>query len=154
MGAFVCGSERLRRFLINRARTFIFSTALPPYFAAQIHAAVLVVRDADAQRERLAAKATFLRDRLRSAGFETGQSDSQIIPIVLGANDRALHFASYLAKAGFAARAIRPPTVPEGTARLRLSLNVGLSLETLTRLADALVRIREQSTMFASGARP
>jgi len=152
MGAFVCGSETLKRFLINRARTFIFSTALPPYLAAQIYAAVLVIRDADAQRERLAAKATFLRGRLREAGFDALRSDSQIIPVVLGANERALHFAARLAEAGFATRAIRPPTVPEGAARLRLSLNVGLSAETLSRLADELIRIREQSVVFASSA--
>jgi 8-amino-7-oxononanoate synthase len=152
MGAFVCGSETLKRFLINRARTFIFSTALPPYLAAQIHAAVVVIRDADAPRQRLASKAQLLRNRLREAGFDTLRSDSQIIPVVLGANERAVRFAARLAEAGFAARAIRPPTVPEGAARLRLSLNVGLSVEMLTRLAEELIRIREQSTALASTA--
>lgn len=152
MGAFVCGSETLKRFLINRARTFIFSTALPPYLAAQIHAAVVVIRDADAPRQRLATKAALLRDRLREAGFDTLRSDSQIVPVVLGANARALHFATRLAEAGFAARAVRPPTVPEGAARLRLSLNVGLSVDTLSRLAEELIHIREQSTAFASTA--
>jgi 8-amino-7-oxononanoate synthase len=152
MGAFVCGSQTLKRFLINRARTFIFSTALPPYLAAQIYAAVTVIRDADAPRQRLAAKATFLRDRLREAGFDTLRSDSQIIPVVLGANGCALHFAARLAEAGFAARAIRPPTVPEGAARLRLSLNVGLSVETLSRLVEELIQIRQKSTAFASTA--
>ena len=152
MGAFVCGSETLKRFLINRARTFIFSTALPPYLAAQMHAALHVVRDAGAQRQRLATHATFLRNRLRDAGFDTSRSDSQIIPVVLGANERALHFARKLAEAGFATRAIRPPTVPEGAARLRLSLTVRLSVEMLARLADELIRIREQSTAFALSA--
>lgn len=152
MGAFVCGSETLKRFLINRARTFIFSTALPPYLAAQIHAAVVVIRDAGAPRQRLAAKAAVLRDRLREAGFDTLRSDSQIVPVVLGANARALHFAARLAEAGFAARAVRPPTVPEGAARLRLSLNVGLSVDTLSRLAEELIHIREQSSAFASTA--
>jgi 8-amino-7-oxononanoate synthase len=144
MGAFVSGSSALRQFLINRARTFIFSTALPPYVAAQMRAAIGIVAGADAERERLADLAAHLRTRLRDAGFDAAQSNSQIVPVLLGTNDRALQFAARLRAEGFAVRAIRPPTVPAGSARLRLSLTARHSREMLDRLVDALIRIRDQ----------
>ena len=146
MGAFVSGSKTLKQFLINRARTFIFSTALPPYLAAQMRTAIGIVASADAERERLADLATHLRTRLREAGFDTAQSNSQIVPVLLGTNERALHFAAYLQQQGFAVRAIRPPTVPVGSARLRLSLTARHSREMLDRLVDALLRVREQES--------
>jgi 8-amino-7-oxononanoate synthase len=153
-GAFVCGSETLKQYLINHARTFIFSTALPPYIAAQMRAAVPIVAAANSERDRLAALAAHLRARLQQAGFDTASSDSQIVPVLLGENERALRFADGLCRAGFAVRAIRPPTVPDGTARLRLSIHVGLSTEILDGLVDALVRIREEVALTACGARP
>ena len=81
---------------------------------------------------------------LRAAGFDTGNRDSQIVPVMLGDNERALEFAARLRREGFVVRAIRPPTVPRGTARLRFSLRAGLTKEILDRLVDALVRIREE----------
>ncbi len=143
-GAFVCGSETLKQYLVNRARTFIFSTALPPYVAAQMRAALRIVAAADAERRRLAELAAFLRERLRAAGFDTAGSDSQIVPVVLGSNERALAFAARLCHEGFAVRAIRPPTVPQGTARLRFSLHANLTTEILGRLVESLVRIRDE----------
>jgi 8-amino-7-oxononanoate synthase len=142
-GAFVCGSETLKQFLVNQARTFIYSTALPPYFAAQIGKAVEIVSEADAERRRLEGLAGFLRVRLQQAGFDTGRSDSQIVPLLLGGNDAAIHYAHKLSRHGFAVRPIRPPTVPEGTSRLRLSVTTKLSEEILDRLANALTAARE-----------
>lgn len=144
MGAYVCGSETLKQYLVNRARTFIFSTALPPYVAAQVRAAIRIVFRADAERSRLQELGTFLRRQLREAGFDSAQSDSQIVPVVLGENEQALEFAAGLREAGFAVRAIRPPTVPAGTARLRFSLHTGLSEDMLGRLVEELMRIRER----------
>jgi 8-amino-7-oxononanoate synthase len=146
MGAFVSGSKTLKQFLINRARTFIFSTALPPYLAVQMRAAIGIVESADAERERLADLAAHLRTRLQAAGFDTAQSNSQIVPVLLGTNERALQFAARLCAEGFVVRAIRPPTVPVGSARLRLSLTVRHTREMLDRLVDALIRIREQES--------
>jgi 8-amino-7-oxononanoate synthase len=140
-GAFVCGSETLKQYLVNRARTFIFSTALPPYFAAQIAKAVEIAADADAERERLQVLSNFLREQLRAAGFDTGTSDSQIVPVLLGGNDAAIHYADALQRHGFAVRPIRPPTVPEGTSRLRLSVTTKLSEEALDRLVKVLAGI-------------
>jgi 8-amino-7-oxononanoate synthase len=141
-GAFVCGTETLKQFLVNRARTFIFSTALPPYFAAQISKAVEIVAEADAKRCRLLDLAGFLRKHLREAGFNIGTSDTQIVPVLLGGNDAAIHYARELSRHGFAVRPIRPPTVPEGTSRLRLSVTTKLSEEVLDRLVKALVAAR------------
>ena len=144
MGGFVSCSNVLKQYLVNHARTFIFSTALPPYLAAHIREAIRIVAAADAERGRLQHLAAHLRARLRDHGFDTARSDSQIVPVLLGENERALAFAARLSEEGFAVRAIRPPTVSAGAARLRLSLTVGHSTETLDRLADALGRAREE----------
>lgn len=143
-GAFVCGSEGLRRFLINRARTFIFSTGLPPYFAAQVSAGMNLAQEADEKRAHLLELGALLRDELRANGFDTVGSDSQIVPVILGPNEVALHFAEYLRKRGFGARAIRPPTVPPGTARLRLSLTAKLSNDSVHELAAAIRDARSE----------
>src|SRR5262245_47918290 len=121
MGAFVAGSGTLRDFLVNHARTFIFTTALPPYCAAHVRAAIRLVSAATTERSHLIRLSQYAREQLRSAQIDIGRSDSQIIPIMLGSNESALRVAAVLTAAGFAVRAIRPPTVPRGTARLRLS---------------------------------
>jgi 8-amino-7-oxononanoate synthase len=136
-GAFVCGSVRLRDYLINRARTFIFSTAMPPYMAGQIRAALEIASRADDRRTHLRAIAEELRRSLRADGIAVGASESQIIPLCLGGNEAALRVASRLQDAGFAVRAIRPPTVPEGTSRIRFSLTAALSMNQICKLASA-----------------
>jgi len=143
-GAFVCGSENLRRILINRARTFIFNTALPPYFAAQVAAGISLAGEAEAARARLMELSTFLRGELRANGFDTAASDSQIVPVILGSNSAAVHFSECLGKCGFGVRAIRPPTVPEGKARLRLSLTAKHSEDILAELVAAMVQARSE----------
>jgi 8-amino-7-oxononanoate synthase len=143
MGAFVAGSRTLRSFLINHARPFIFSTALPPYCAAHVREGLALAREANIERAHLQRLSVHLRTRMREAGFDTGRSDSQIVPLILGSNDTSLRFASALSAAGFSVRAIRPPTVPAGQARLRLSLNAGLSLADVDALVHALVAVRE-----------
>jgi 8-amino-7-oxononanoate synthase len=143
MGAFVTGSRTLRDYLINQARTFIFSTALPPYCAAHVREAMALVAEADTERSHLRALGHHLRGKLRAGGFDIGRSDSQIVPLILGSNDAALRAAARLSAAGFAIRAIRPPTVPFGTARLRISLNAGLSISDLDRFVETVVAMRE-----------
>jgi 8-amino-7-oxononanoate synthase len=143
-GAFVCGSENLRKFLINRARTFIFNTALPPYFASQVAAGMKLAMEANAERARLIQLSAFLRSELRNNGFFIADFDSQIIPVVLGTNDTAVHFAEYVRARGFAVRAIRPPTVPEGSARIRISLTAKHSEDILAELVLALVQARNE----------
>jgi len=131
-GAFVAGSENAIEYLIQRGRPFIFSTAPPPAMAAALEASLEVIEKEPERRQRLLARAAQLRARLGLPGT------SQIIPVILGENERALTVAKALQAEGFDVRAIRPPTVPEGTARLRISVNQGLSKIALDRFADAL----------------
>jgi 8-amino-7-oxononanoate synthase len=143
-GAFVCGSENLRRFLINRARTFIFNTGLPPYFASQVSAGMSLAAEADCERAHLIELSAFLRNELRKNGFDTANSDSQIVPVILGSNTAAITFAEFLRTRGFGVRAIRPPTVPAGKARLRLSLTAKLSEDILGELVAAMIQARNE----------
>lgn len=106
--------------------------------AHQIRTALKLAQQADDRRKRLLSLADALRGRLKELGLDTGRSDSQIVPVMLGSNDSALRAAEALQRAGFAIRAIRPPTVAPGTARLRISLNAGLSETDCDRIAQAL----------------
>src|SRR5207247_3688410 len=81
MGAFVAGSRTLRDFLINHARTFIFTTALPPYCAAHIREALALAAEADSARKQLGELSGHVRERMRVLGFDAGRSDSQIVPL-------------------------------------------------------------------------
>ena len=137
-GAFVSGSEWLKQFLVNRARTFIFSTAMPPYLAGQIRGALELAAVADAERQHLRAIADLLREELACAGVNCGASTTQIVPVMCGTDETALHVASVLEENGFAVRAIRPPTVPAGTARVRVSLTAKITREDVARLGQAI----------------
>ncbi|HEY2819845.1 MAG TPA: 8-amino-7-oxononanoate synthase [Candidatus Acidoferrum sp.] len=150
-GAFVCGSATLREHLINHARTFIFSTAMPPYMAGQIRAALRIARKMDSQRAELLANAKRLSANLKSQGYDTAASASQIIPVVIGGNDEAIATAEFLQSEGFAIKAIRPPTVPSGRARLRLSLTSVISSSELNRLSNSFASWRAQRVALAAG---
>jgi 8-amino-7-oxononanoate synthase len=143
MGAFVCTSATVKEYLVNRARTLVFSTALPPYMAGQIRAALGIARGADDRREHLRAIAKELRELLIRNGFETRDGDSPIVPVIVGENHAALAYAEFLQRCGFAARAIRPPTVPVGSSRLRISLTARITRGDIWRIVDALVEARE-----------
>jgi 8-amino-7-oxononanoate synthase len=143
-GAFVCGSSLLREHLINHARTFLFTTAMPPYMAGQIRAALDLARDMDAQRAELQAMSTRLCSSLRAKGWDTAASSTQIVPLLIGSNEEALGAAEYLQREGFAVRAIRPPTVPEGSARLRFSLTCTIAAEEISGLERSLGTLRAQ----------
>jgi 8-amino-7-oxononanoate synthase len=134
-GAFVNGPDWAIESLIQRARPFIFSTAPPPAVAAAINAALDVVETEPERRTRLLARAAYLRERLGVPGT------SQIIPVILGSNERAIEAASELQRYGFDVRAIRPPTVPPGTARLRISVNANLSEEVLDRFSACMASL-------------
>jgi len=142
----------LREFLINHARTLIFSTAMPPYMAGQVWAALRLAKGMDREREALSANSTGLIASLRGDGWNTGNSASQIVPVILGSNEDALSAARFLQEGGLAVRAIRPPTVPVGTARLRLSLTARATREHVTGIRAALQnwRRRSQSSLAAA----
>ena len=152
-GGLVCGSVALKEHLINHARTFIFSTAMPPYMAEQIRAALGLARTMDRERETLLAKAEAFRHGLRTRGRDAGQSSTQIVPWIIGRNEDALSAAEYLQTQGFAVRAVRPPTVPPGSARLRFSLTSGISDDELLRLEHSLNSWRENLPSSTAVAR-
>jgi 8-amino-7-oxononanoate synthase len=137
-GAFVCGPQIMKDYLINHARTFIFSTALPPYFAEQISAALNLAIGMDEERRTLLKRAAELNRSLRRAGFDTADSASQIVPVILGSNEDTLQAADHLQRNDFAVRAIRPPTVPKGGARLRLSVTHRITESELRGLVNSL----------------
>jgi 8-amino-7-oxononanoate synthase len=148
-GAFVCGPAVLKEHLLNHARTFIFSTALPPYFAAQIRASMRLAESMDEDRATLLRRAEQLRVALQSEGFDTAGTASQIVPVVLGQNDATLDAAEHLQRNGFAVRGIRPPTVLEGGSRLRLSLTTRIPESELSRLVQSLVSWHSRQSSFA-----
>jgi 8-amino-7-oxononanoate synthase len=137
-GAFVSGPAWAIDYLVQRARTFVFSTAPPPALADALSASLAIIRDEPDRRTRLLARAERLRRRLRVAGIELADGISQIVPIMIGDNQRAVAVAQRMQSEGYDIRAIRPPSVPPGTARLRLSVNAGLSEATIDRVVDAL----------------
>lgn len=138
-GAFVAGPAWVIDYLEQRARTFVFSTAAPPAVAAAIEAALDIVAEEPERRARLLASARFLRGRLAEAGFTAAAAGtSQIVPIVIGDNEAAVELAGALQALGYDVRAIRPPTVPPGTARLRVAVNVDLTEDELGRFAAAV----------------
>mgnify|MGYP002620715732 CR=1 FL=1 len=140
-GALVLAPRIIRDYLVNRARPFIYATAPSPLMAASVRAALTLVQsEAGAQRRaRLASLVAFAgREMERKIGITP--SGTHIQPIVLGADERAVSAAKALIEDGFDIRAVRPPTVPEGTARLRLSLTLNAGEEAAARLVDALAR--------------
>jgi 8-amino-7-oxononanoate synthase len=124
-GAYVAGSRRLVELLVSRARTFVFTTALPPAACGAALAAIDVVRQEPERRERLRALARRMRAGLEGLGFDVARVVAPIFPVVLGTEERALAASRALRARGFFVRAIRPPTVPRGTSRLRVALGAG-----------------------------
>ncbi|HEY3162119.1 MAG TPA: 8-amino-7-oxononanoate synthase [Vicinamibacterales bacterium] len=137
-GAFVAGPAWAIDYLIQRARPFIFSTAPPPALAAALDASLDVIEGEPQRRALLRATVEKLRARLAAAGVPAGTGSSHIIPIFIGDNAAALEAAEALQAAGFDVRAIRPPSVPPGTARLRISVNVNLTDDLIDRFVPAL----------------
>lgn len=126
-GAYVAGSQVLIDYLVNTASGFIFTTAPPPAVLGAIDAALDLVPGMDAERAHLAALGDRLREGLDALGLDHGDSSTQIVPAVIGAEEQAMALSAKLEAAGFLASAIRPPTVPPGTSRLRLALRASHS---------------------------
>ena len=121
-GAYVACSAPMRELLVNSARTEIFSTGLPPACAAAAEAALDLIEAEPGRVEALQENAAVLRAALREQGLETGKGRTQIVPVVIGAPERAVAACARALDAGVFAQAIRPPTVPPGTSRLRLTV--------------------------------
>jgi 8-amino-7-oxononanoate synthase len=120
-GAYVACTAALRDYLINRCSGFIYSTALPPPVLGAIDAALDLLPGMDEERTHVARLTAKFRDGARELGFDTGTSSTQIVPLIAGSAEAALVLSGRLRDAGFWATAIRPPTVPQDTARVRLA---------------------------------
>jgi 8-amino-7-oxononanoate synthase len=142
LGGFVCASRRAVDVLVNRARSFIYTTAAAPPQLAAASAALSIVRAEPQRRERLARRAELLRTSLSDAGFDTGRSTTHVVPVILGENSAALSAAAYLRENGYFCPAVRYPTVPRGTARLRLSVSSEHSPDDVRGLVDVLTQWR------------
>lgn len=143
-GAYVAGSRRLIDYLVNRCAGLVYSTALPPAVLGAVDAALDLLPGMEADRQALAAKADRLRDGVRAAGFDALASSTQIVPAVIGSDKETLDIAQALEEDGLLAIPIRPPTVPDGTSRIRLSLSVAHTDEQIDKLLAALARLGER----------
>ena len=137
-GGFVAGISALIQWLYNRARPYVFSTAHPPANAAAALAALDIVEREPQRRIVLLERASALRAALRKAGWNTGRSESQIIPIFIGDADRTMQLATRLRAQGLFVPGIRPPSVPQGESLLRISLSYGHTPMMIVRLTAAL----------------
>ena len=140
-GALLCGPSVMREFLVNRARGFIFSTAPAPFAAAMVRAALRISAGGDDLRADLFERMETARQVLGPLGAECHfgpLGGSPIVPLVLGEDKRTMAVAAALQAKGFDIRGIRPPTVPEGTSRLRIVITRNASVEQIAALGDAV----------------
>jgi 8-amino-7-oxononanoate synthase len=141
-GAFVAGSSTLRSWLWNRARSFVFSTGVSPALASAVTRRVARVATDDGARARLTANASRLREALVGRGVKVDDRRGPILPWVLGAPDDAVRISRHLRELGVLVQPIRPPTVPVGTSRLRITATAALTEAELTLAAQAFEAVR------------
>jgi 7-keto-8-aminopelargonate synthetase-like enzyme len=139
-GAYLACSEKIKQHLINSCRSFIYSTALPPAVIAANIEALNVIRDEPFRRETLLANADYFRSRLQQGGFDV-RGSSQIIPLIVADTNKAVRLSSQLQDGGYWVLPIRPPTVPQGQARLRFSLTYHHSRQMLEALTDKIAEL-------------
>ena len=137
VGAYIAGSHELIDWLINRARSFIYTTGLPPAVAASALAALDIVESEPERREQLWDNTKFLSDGLLSLGYTLGDTRSQILPVIIGEADQTMALAQAMLQHGVFAHGIRPPTVPEGTSRIRATPMATHTQKQLSRTLDA-----------------
>lgn len=142
-GAYVACSKKIKEYLINLCRSFIYSTALPPAVMAVSLEALNIIEAEPFRRKSLLSNADYFRSKLQKEGLDV-RGSSQIIPLIVGDSDRAAQLSGRLQDKGYWVLPIRQPTVPEGQSRLRFSLTYHHTQETLERLADEIVKIMQK----------
>ncbi|SFA51937.1 8-amino-7-oxononanoate synthase [Parageobacillus thermantarcticus] len=148
-GAYVVGEQWLVDYLINTMRSFIFTTALPPAVLGTIEKAIEIVQNEQAKRQTLQAHSCYFRDELQKLGFNVGKSTTHIVPIIIGSNEQTVQMSERLQEYGIAAVAIRPPTVPEGTSRIRFSLTAALAKEEIDWALERIARAGKEMGLIA-----
>jgi len=141
-GAFVAGDDVLIDYLINTARPYIYTTALPPAVAAASRASLKLMHNGQALREKLRVHIAYFRAQAAGLGLPLMDSTTPIQPLLLGSNERALAWSAALERQGILVGAIRPPTVPAGQARLRITFSAAHEREDIDRLLQALADCR------------
>jgi 8-amino-7-oxononanoate synthase len=144
-GGYAACSASIRKFLINNARSFIYSTGLPPVCAGSGREAISIIKSNPDMGKTLLDKSRRFRDLLSGAGLNVPEFESQIIPILVGDNELTVRFSQMLWNQGLLIKAIRPPTVPSGTSRVRLSVTLALSDETLRNSADMIAQTAKKA---------
>lgn len=137
-GAYVCGTKILREYLINKSREFIYTTAMPPALARASCVALQIIRQDDQLRRKLQDNADYMLCALKAMGFDTMNSTTPIIPLLVKDPVRAVELSGHLLKHGIFVQAIRPPTVPANTARLRIAVTAAHTRGDLDKLLNAL----------------
>lgn len=137
-GAFVAGDPEMIEYLLQKSRPYIYTTATPPALAGALLAALPIIEQERARRDQLRSLIAALKNGLRLQRWHLATSDTPIQPLIVGSNDEVLRVSEYLRKQGILVPAIRPPTVPQGTARLRISLSAAHRHEHIARLIEAL----------------
>ena len=151
-GAYVACSDTMRDYLVNRCSGFIYSTALPPPVLGAIDAALELLPELDQPRAHVAALAAHFRDGARARGYDTGGSATQIVPVIVRSADAALHLSARLRDAGLWATAIRPPTVPQGRARVRFTFTAAHTPADVDALLDVLADLAGHAPAKAASA--
>jgi 8-amino-7-oxononanoate synthase len=142
-GAYIAGSAGLRDLLINRCRSFIFTTSLPPAVMAMAIAAIDIVKHEPERRDALWQNCDNLKEGLRSLGYRVGASEGPILPLIIGDANECMRFSEHLLEKGVFAQGIRPPTVPPGTSRLRITLMATHTREQIEHALDAFEAVKE-----------
>ncbi|OIJ17936.1 8-amino-7-oxononanoate synthase [Anaerobacillus alkalidiazotrophicus] len=143
-GAYVVAKKWLIDYIINRMRGLIYSTALPPAVLATIEKAIEIVEEEREKRTLLLQHAEYFRNRLTRFGFDTCESESQIVPIIIGANSQTQSFATRLQEEGIAAIAVRPPTVPENKARIRFAITSAHQKKELDWALEKIIQVGKE----------
>ena len=143
-GAFVAGSEQLIEYLSQVARPYIYTTAMPPSIAAATRKSLELIKAADSSRKQLQALITYFREKVSALGYTLMPSETPIQPVVIGSSFQTMALAEFLKDKGILVGAIRPPTVPDKTARLRITLSARHSFAHIDRLIDALAEALQQ----------
>ncbi len=143
-GAYAAGSNGLINMLVNQARSFMYSTALPTSVCAASLAAIDIVEHDSERRDRLWKNRSRFVDGLKSIGINTGDSETPIIPVIIGDSDRALKASEKLFEYGIYAPAIRPPTVPADTARIRTTVTAAHSGDDIDSALDIFRRLQQE----------
>ncbi len=139
-GSYLCCTEAMKEYLVNFCPGFIYTTALPPAVVGAIDAALDLIPAMEGERKKLHENCSYLRSGLHGLGYNTGPSNSQIIPVIIGSEEETLALSDYLKEHGMLATAIRPPTVPESSSRIRLTLSAAHEREHI----DEFLRLMEE----------